>query len=143
MLFILLVLTFNFYSVIKRLNDIDSPVMGCNLKPHLDAHAKIPCLGFLSEEHFIVLSVTIENPLQINLKECSNCRNGFIASFLKKELLNKTFDLLNEKTKEAILVNYYYDLSVDKECNHCFACVGMCRIKQGLTGKNPFVFNHV
>ncbi len=247
---------FDFYSVIKRLNDIDSPVMGCNLKPYLNAHVKTPCLGFLSEEHFVVLSIAIENPLQINLTECSNCRNGYIVSFLKKgledverkiqvplrdkiktveekedldyhdislgrrdlfkmiknltlrestslfqnadagenlqpysdkalplknELLNKTLDLSNEETKEAILVNYYYDLSVDKECNHCFACVGMCptgalktscqesrqgllfnsslcngcglcanfckinviRIKQGLTGKNPFVFNHI
>lgn len=78
----------NFYSIISRVNQIHSPVMGCNMKPDLNNHEKTHCLGFLSEEHLVILSIFMEKPLQINLTECSHCQNGFIVEILKKRLLN-------------------------------------------------------
>jgi ferredoxin len=62
--------------------------MGCNQKPALKTNIRTPCLGFLSEEHLISLSILIKNPLQINLTECKECKNGFIVNSLTKRLEN-------------------------------------------------------
>lgn len=191
----------DFSSIIARLKKAQLPVLGCNDKPHLDAHVRTHCLGYLSEEHLLFLLIFIENPLQLNLTECANCRNGFIADILnkrldavkskvttlaskkialvenksdldyrslslsrrdlfksvknltlketlnlftggvahglttaysekklpmKRELMNKTLLVLSGKTKQEVLEHYYYDLSVDKSCDLCLACVSIC-----------------
>lgn len=192
----------DFHSVMARLRKLQAsgffPVIGCNMKPDLTAHEKTSCLGFLSEEHIIALLFFMPMPLQINLTECIDCRNGFVVDALKKrlesvaskiplnvsekiipvenkaaldfrdvsydrrgffralkeltihrtahlfdkseplqtysnkklsyrrELLNKMLPILPQKIKSGILKNYYYTVVTDKNCNNCFACVGMC-----------------
>jgi ferredoxin len=92
----------DFFPVITRLKNIESPVLGCSRFPELDANERVSCLGFLSEEHFAVLLVLLENPLQLNLTECAQCTNGFIADVLRKRLLEaeaKTFNAGSDKIK--------------------------------------------
>lgn len=76
----------DFLSIIAKLGKIESSVLGCNVKSNLSAHEKTPCLGFLTEEHFIFLLSLLKGPLQINLTECVNCKNGFIRNVLKERL---------------------------------------------------------
>lgn len=45
---------------------------------------------------------------------------------LKKELLNRTLNVLSEEPKKEVLKTYYYTVTANESCNNCFACVGMC-----------------
>jgi len=80
----------DFYSLIARLkkagNSTPVPVLGCNERPDLKAHARTFCFGFLSEEHILALFVYLNEGLQINLAGCSDCRNVFIVDILKKRI---------------------------------------------------------
>jgi ferredoxin len=76
----------NFPSIIGRLRKIQAPVLSCNVRAGLAAHEKTVCLGFLSEEHLIALLSFLQNPLQMNLPECKDCRNGFIVAVLRERL---------------------------------------------------------
>lgn len=80
----------DFYSVIERLkklsNSVPVSVLGCKEMANIKAHEKTNCLGFLSEEHIIALSVFMERNLQINLTGCADCRNGFIVDNLKERI---------------------------------------------------------
>jgi ferredoxin len=76
----------NFPSIIGRLRKIQAPVLSCNVRPGLAAHEKTVCLGFLSEEHLIALLSSLRKPLQMNLTECRDCRNGFIVAVLRERL---------------------------------------------------------
>jgi len=78
--------TMNFPSIIGRLRKIQAPVLSCNVRPGLTAHEKTVCLGFLSEEHLIALLSFLRKPLQMNLTECKDCRNGFIVAALRERL---------------------------------------------------------
>jgi ferredoxin len=75
--------SFDFFSVLARLRKIkDSvpvPVLGCNMRHDVQAHVKTPCLGFLSEEHLLALSVFPDSVIHINMTECGDCKNSFIA----------------------------------------------------------------
>jgi len=194
----------DFYSLIGSLRKIQfsvqAPVLGCNVRTDILSHERTLCLGFLSEEHLIALSVFLDAPLQINLTGCSECRNGFIVQSLKeriksinektsldvadrlrlvddkadlkyqeisydrrgffravknftslratelfssektdetqaystkklpfrKGLLNRVFSVVSDKNQREILNGYYYTVTVDENCDNCFACVGMC-----------------
>jgi ferredoxin len=195
----------DFYSLLGKLRKIESsvgpPVLGCRDHPKTHSHVTTCCFGFLSEEHIIALSVFLNKYLQIDLSECTDCRNSFIIDTLdkrvtnvdaktsigavdkirliknksdldfqevsydrrgffktlkdftrmqtaglfgdedhsearqaysakllpfKRELLNKALEISPEKTRKALLKNYYYTADVADTCNHCFACVGMC-----------------
>lgn len=80
----------DFYSLIARLkkigNSVPVTVLGCNKRPDLKAHERTFCFGFLSEEHIIALLVFLDGSLQINLAGCSDCRNGFIVSTIRKRI---------------------------------------------------------
>lgn len=111
--------TDGFYSVIAKSKEIRSPVLGCNKRDDVRAHAKTPCLGFLSEEHLIALSVFMKEPLQINLAGCSDCNNGFIVKGLKDRLglaMEKTSLVINEKIGliEDKKDLYFRDVSYDR-----------------------------
>jgi ferredoxin len=46
---------------------------------------------------------------------------------IKRMLLNSVLSSgAGEVHRKAILLHYYYDLSVDETCNLCFACAGAC-----------------
>lgn len=79
----------DFYALLGRLRKLCSlvlsPVLGCSNQKN-NAHEKIFCPGFLSEEHLIALSFFIEQPLQLNLTCCNDCGNKFIPDILKERL---------------------------------------------------------
>ncbi len=75
-----------FFSALKKLREVPSPVLGCAEKVNAGAHARTFCFGSLSEEHIILLSIAVGEPLQINLTECASCRNSFIPGVLKERL---------------------------------------------------------
>lgn len=45
---------------------------------------------------------------------------------VKRELLNRVLPVVSGKVYQGLLRNYYYNVTVDKSCNNCFACVAMC-----------------
>ncbi|MEK6653401.1 MAG: hypothetical protein AABY50_10755 [Nitrospirota bacterium] len=84
--------SFDFHSVLVRLRRIKNlvpvPVLGCNIKNDLQAHVKTPCLGFLSEEHILSLSVFLDTGLHINMTECGRCKNSFIVDVIEERVKN-------------------------------------------------------
>ncbi|MBI5212444.1 MAG: 4Fe-4S binding protein [Nitrospirae bacterium] len=80
----------DFYSVIGKLRklqpSIDSPVLGCRSNTKKPHHARTYCFGYLSEEHIIALYLYMQNPLQIDMTGCADCKNGFIADTLQKRI---------------------------------------------------------
>lgn len=109
----------DFFSAIAKLREISQPVLSCNIRHGLQSHVKVSCLGFLSEEHIIALSVFTKKPLQINLTQCGDCRNGFIMDVFKKRLhavSAKTYINIYEKIKpvEVITDLHYQDIPYDR-----------------------------
>lgn len=86
----------DFYSLIGALRKIgasvSSPVLGCSVG-NKACHAKTSCFGFLSEEHILALTVFMQDPVQIDMTGCQDCRNSFIAAAVEKRISD-----LEEKT---------------------------------------------
>jgi ferredoxin len=113
----------DFYSTIAQLkktsNSVQFPVLGCNMRHDAQTHVNASCLGFLSEEHILALSVFMKGCLQLNLTECSDCRNGFIVDVLKERLdaaAAKSSIKVYEKIMliEAKTDLHYQDISYDR-----------------------------
>ncbi len=88
-----------FYFLLSKLKKSPQPVLGCNVRQNVEAHAASFCLGFLSEEHLIALMVVLNKPLQINLTECNSCKNSFIVDVLKKRLKSVEEKLFSTQAK--------------------------------------------
>jgi len=53
------------------------PVLGCKGQPDTDAHARLPCLGYLAHPEMMVLcALVFPDGLQVNLTACDECLNG-------------------------------------------------------------------
>lgn len=66
--------------ILSELAAHPAPVLGCHLQPATDAHARIPCLGFLAHpELMLLLALVYSEGLQINLTACRDCANGHIV----------------------------------------------------------------
>ncbi len=67
-------------SLPRLLNDLARqarPVLGCQLRPDTDAHARMPCLGRLADPELMVLCVLVfSDGLTVNLSACSACVNA-------------------------------------------------------------------
>lgn len=189
----------NFLSIILKLRKIPMPVLGCSSEHDIKAHVNTVCLGFLSEEHLIALSVFIEKPLQLNLTQCKTCKNTSVTHSLQKRLeairvktsiavkekirlvedndslefldtvcdrrsffdvlkkytfegaanlldtasdnkkpkldehipfrrllLNKTIAYAAQKAVKEIMLNYYYDIAHNNNCDKCNGCTAIC-----------------
>ena len=102
----------DFYSLIGKLrkigNSIGSPVLGCRNNTKKPNHAKTYCFGYLSEEHIIALYLYMQNPLQIDMTGCADCKNSFIADALQKRIVaieTKTSLKISEKIKPVKVGN--------------------------------------
>ena len=77
----------DFFILLSRLrkaqNSVPNLVLGCKQARDTEDHEKTSCLGFLSEEHIIVLTGHLDKPLSLNLTACGGCRNSFIVETLK------------------------------------------------------------
>jgi len=113
----------DFQSLIGRLRktgrSVPVPVLGCTARTELKAHERTSCLGFLSEEHIIALSVFLEKGLRINLAGCADCRNGFIVDILRKRIERAAEKTSLRVSDNIILVEdaaslNYQDLSYDR-----------------------------
>jgi ferredoxin len=96
----------DFYSLLGRLRKIGqsvtSPVLGCNTRTGTFCHLRTSCFGFLSEEHLMALSLSLQNEVQIDAAGCAECGNGFIVDILTKRLgavAVKTSARISEKIK--------------------------------------------
>ena len=80
----------DFYSLIDKLKKIPfsvgMPVLGCRANVKTPSHEKTFCFGLLSEEHLVAISVLMNNPLQLDLSGCADCRNSFIVAALEKRI---------------------------------------------------------
>lgn len=55
------------------------PVLGCEGQPRTNAHARLPCLGYLAHPEVMVLcALVFRDGLQINLADCGECPNGHV-----------------------------------------------------------------
>lgn len=82
------------FSLLKLLSDLaehPTPVMGCDGKPETQAHARMPCLGYLAHPEAMTLcALVFPNGLHINLTACADCTNGQIMNsvFATQEILD-------------------------------------------------------
>jgi len=66
--------------ILSELAAHPAPVLGCQLQPASDAHARLPCLGYLAHaEVMALLGLVFSEGLQINLTACGDCANGHIV----------------------------------------------------------------
>lgn len=129
--------TMNFYSLTAGLRKIQAPVLSCNVRAGLAAHEKTVCLGFLSEEHLIALLSFLGDPLQMNLTECKDCRNGFIVAVLRERLRSVAEKISVNALENINLVEEkadldYEDISCDRR--------GFFRALKNLTAREAMVF---
>lgn len=108
----------DFFSLLGRLiktqNAVPYPVLGCKKVGNVQAHEKTVCMGFLSEEHLIALTLFLEKPLQINLTVCAGCENSFIVETIKGRIQRaKEKTALNVQNK-VVLVENKADLVFDE-----------------------------
>lgn len=90
---------FDFQMVVAELDRATKgPVLGCSHKEGLRAHAKTPCLGFLTLEHLIFLLSSVDGTVQLNLTECGKCENGLIT-----DALDRVFEALLKTLPDAAL----------------------------------------
>ncbi len=72
------------FTLLKLLSDLaehPKPVIGCQGKPDRQAHARIPCLGYLAHPEVMTLcALTFPTGLQINLTACADCSNSQIVN---------------------------------------------------------------
>jgi ferredoxin len=77
-----------FEALIEALRPLEHPVVGCRRKSGVDAHDRVECLGTLSEEHLISLSVFVPRRVQLNATLCGNCRNAAVLPVLRSRVAN-------------------------------------------------------
>jgi len=103
----------------KAQNSVPACVLGCQSARDTEAHVKTCCLGFLSEEHLIALTVYLDKPLYLNLTACGECRNSYIVERLKERIHNARIKasldvgakIIAAENKAAIV---FEDISLDR-----------------------------
>lgn len=67
--------------LLKDLATHARPVLGCQLRSETDAHARMPCLGYLADPEVMVLcALVFTGGLTINLSACSACVNNAVLA---------------------------------------------------------------
>ena len=67
--------------LLKDLATHARPVLGCQLRPDTDAHARMPCLGYLAHPEVMVLcALVFTDGLTVNLSACSACANTSVVA---------------------------------------------------------------
>ena len=79
----------DFQAIILQLRKVPKPVLGCCCSKE-QAHAWLPCLGGLAEEHLLTLSQRLSGALTLNLIHCDDCPNSAILPLLKERLQRMT-----------------------------------------------------
>ncbi len=70
--------------ILSELAEHETPVLGCSLQSEAQAHARMPCLGYLAHpEVMTLLGLVYRDGLQINLTHCGDCANGHMVDDLR------------------------------------------------------------
>ncbi len=79
-------LAFPTLSLQRLLSDLAGhplPVLGCSGQPNSDAHARLPCLGYLAHPELMALcALVFPDGLQVNLTVCDDCPNGHVLNHI-------------------------------------------------------------
>ena len=71
--------------VLSDLAEHPLPVLGCHGQPGSQAHARLPCLGYLANaEVMLLLALVFDGGLQVDLTSCRDCPNGHILEPVRK-----------------------------------------------------------
>lgn len=70
------------FSLSELLSDLARqplPILGCKGHPDSDAHARLPCLGYLAHPEVMALfALVLPEGVHVNLTNCGGCPNGHI-----------------------------------------------------------------
>jgi Fe-S-cluster-containing hydrogenase component 2 len=64
----------------ERLSSLSQPVLGCAGADGVEAHARVPCLGYLAEEELAALAVLLPQGVQLNATRCRTCPRSAAAT---------------------------------------------------------------
>ena len=71
--------------VLSDLAEHPLPVLGCHSRSGSQAHARLPCLGYLGHpEVMLLLALVFDGGLQVDLTSCGACPNGHILTGVRK-----------------------------------------------------------
>jgi len=108
----------DFQACLANLSKVPEPVLGC-IRTKEYSNGTVPCLGGLSEEHFLALYHTLAGRLTLNLSLCRDCPNNSMIAQLQQRL-----DALSSaklscgncriEMAESAQDMYYRDESVDR-----------------------------
>lgn len=108
----------DFHACLAKLSKVPEPVLGCTRTKEC-SNGSVACLGCLSEEHLVVLCLTLSGKLTINLIACKECPNSAMIPHLRQRL-----EVLSESgllegdccivTAESAQDIIYHDESVDR-----------------------------
>ena len=107
-----------FADCLARLAKVPEPVLGC-VRTGETAHAALPCLGGLSEEHLLSLSHELTGIVTLNLSPCRDCPNISLAAILKQRLATLTEAGLVSASARIIIAEspadvHYHPESLDR-----------------------------
>lgn len=69
-----------------RLSPLPRPVLGCTGGEGVEAHARLPCLGYLTEEDLAALAPLLPQGLQLNATRCPGCPREGIGKTLAERV---------------------------------------------------------
>lgn len=91
---------------LRSLGQQDKPVLSCSGMPESKGHARVPCLGLMSDpELLLVTMLAVGKPLQLNMTHCATCPNNAVIAPLSSVL-----PLVRDLIEEVRLVTAEADL---------------------------------
>ena len=91
------------------------PVLGCTRMSDTVAHARVSCIGVLSDEFLIALCMRLRVTLQINVNRCADCVAGSVLKSVESDISNVRHMLQDVIPLDIILVDREEDLSFTPE----------------------------
>lgn len=72
---------------LRTLGQQDQPVLACSGAPETRGHARVPCLGLMSDPELLLVTIlALGKPLQLNLTRCAACPNNAVIEHLTSAL---------------------------------------------------------
>ncbi|QOX78307.1 4Fe-4S binding protein [Trichlorobacter lovleyi] len=104
----------DFQTIIPQLRKVPEPVLGC-CRTREQAHAWLPCLGGLAEEHLLALCRSLSGTLTLNLAHCNDCPNNSMLAVLKERLQRITASGLTTGGCELVTATAQTELQYQPE----------------------------
>lgn len=74
----------SYVSLLKKLQNIESPVLACAGQSKTPGHARVPCLGvFAEQELLLAFSLALGKTLQLNMTRRRQCHNSAVVAPLE------------------------------------------------------------